>query len=167
MEEIFKWLSVNSPVVILSLAGAFFVLLIVFLITITRLKKATKKYKVLVDGVKGENLEEKILENSKKLQQVLFEMNIFRERLEVVEDVSKKSIQKVGLLRFDAFDDTGGELSYALALLDKENNGVVISSIFGRDDARTYCKYINRGKSKHPLSAEEQKVIRNALGFVD
>jgi hypothetical protein len=166
VEELGKWITINSPVIILSLAIVVLVLLLIFLITIARLRKATKKYKVLVEGVKGENLEESILENSKKLQQVLFEMNIFRERLEVVEDVSKKCIQKVGLLRFDAFENTGGELSYALALLDKENNGVVVSSIFGRDDARTYCKYINKGKSKYPLSVEEEKAIRKALGFV-
>lgn len=167
MESIFNWISINIPLIILLLFAIFLILLVVFLVTIARLKKTARQYKALVEGMKGKNLEEIILENGKKLQQVLFEMNIFRDRLEVVEEVSEKSIQKVGLLRFDAFEDTGGELSYALALLDKENNGIVVSSIFGRDDARTYCKYINSGKSKHPLSAEEQKAIRKALGLVE
>lgn len=167
MESIFNWISTNFPLIILLLLAISLILLVVFFVTIARLKKTAQKYKALVEGMEGKNLEEIILENGKKLQQVLFEMNIFRDRLEVVEEIGEKSIQKVGLLRFDAFDDTGGELSYALALLNKANNGIVVSSIFGRDDARTYCKYVSGGKSKHPLSAEEQKAIRNALGLVD
>ncbi|MDD2212379.1 MAG: DUF4446 family protein [Clostridia bacterium] len=167
MVSIFNWISANLPIIILSLAGILLILLAIFLVMIRRLGKTTRKYKALIEGAEGKNLEEIVLENGKKLQQVLFEMNIFREKLEVVADISKKSIQKVGLLRFDAFEDTGGELSYALALLNNENNGIVISSIFGRDDARTYCKYVNGGKSKHPLSKEEEKAIRQAFGLVE
>lgn len=162
-----KWVELNMPTVVIALGVALLVLLLIFCVTLFFLRKATKRYKILVKGVRRGNLEEKILENSKKLQQVLFEMNIFRERIEVAEDVSRKCLQKVGLFRFDAFEDIGGELSYALALLDQENSGVIISSIFGRDDARTYCKYITKGKAPHAFSAEEEKALRNALGFVE
>lgn len=167
LEELGKWMMANFPVIVLVLLAVVFVLLITFVILVIYLRKTTKRYKALMKGVQGQNLEEGIWANEKKLQQVFFEMNVFRERLEVVEEIAQKSIQKVGLLRFDAFEDTGGELSYALALLDKNNSGVVVSSIFGRDDARTYCKYIVKGKAKQPLSAEEEKAIRKSLGLVE
>lgn len=167
MEDIFNWFTINLPVIIMVLTGLFFIMLIVFFITLRRLKKTAQRYKTFVEGAKGQNLEQIILDNTNSLRQVLFEMNIFRDRLEVVEEISEKSIQKVGLLRFDAFEDIGGEMSYAFALLNKNNDGIVMSSIFGRDEARTYCKYLNGGKSKHTLSEEEQKVIRQALGLTE
>lgn len=167
MEGIFNWISANSPIIILLMTAIFLIILFVFLITIRKLNKTAQKYNTFMAGTEGDNLEKIILDNTKTLRQVLFEMNIFRERLEVVEDVSEKSIQKVGLLRFDAFEDMGGQLSYAVALLNKANDGVIISSIFGRDEARTYCKYVQGGKSKHTLSNEEQKAIRQALGLLE
>ncbi|MGI6145041.1 MAG: DUF4446 family protein [Peptococcia bacterium] len=167
MADVFAWIAANSAVIILSLTALVFILLLIFLFTLRRLNKTAKKYQTLVEGAEQKNLEQIILDNTKALRQVMFELNIFRERLEVVEEISEKSIQKVGLQRFDAFDDIGGEMSYAVAFLNKNNDGVIISSIFARDDARTYCKPVQAGKSQHALSPDEQKAIRRALGFTE
>lgn len=72
-------------------------------------------------------------------------------------------LQRVGMVRFNAFDDIGGEQSFALALLDANNNGVVISSLYGRQDARLYAKGIVNGEGERPLSTEEQQALSNAL----
>lgn len=68
-------------------------------------------------------------------------------------------IQKVGLVRFNAFTDIGGDQSFALALLDGKNKGIVISSLYGRNEARVYAKPVESGKSAYPLSEEEQKAL--------
>lgn len=167
MENLWLLLTANAPLLMLITLGVALLLLIVFIITFAALRRTTKKYKLLVANVSGENLEKCILKNNKKLEQVLFEMNIFRERLEYMESLTHKCVQKVGLYRFDAFPDTGGKLSFALALLDHNDQGVVVSSIFGRDDARVYCKAVQQGKAKQQLSIEEEKAIRRALGFVE
>jgi uncharacterized protein YoxC len=167
MADIFAWITANSPVISLALAALAFILLLVFLLTIRRLNKTAKRYKMLVEGAEQKNLEQIILDNTKTLRQVTFELNIFREKLEALEEISEKSIQKIGLQRFNAFEDIGGEMSYAVAFLNKNNDGVVISSIFARDEARTYCKYVNGGKSQYTLSVDEQKAIRRALGFTE
>jgi len=73
-------------------------------------------------------------------------------------------VRRVGLVRFNAFPDCGGELSFALALLDDELNGVVVSSLAGRDDSRVYAKPIQAGRSPYPLSREEQEAINCAAG---
>jgi hypothetical protein len=74
------------------------------------------------------------------------------------------SVRRVGLLRYDAFEDVGGRLSFSCALLDERGNGVVLTSINGRQETRVYAKPVNGGASSHNLSLEEEEAIRRALG---
>jgi hypothetical protein len=80
-----------------------------------------------------------------------------------LEGLSQRSIQKVGVIRFNPFADTGGDQSFAIALLDADGNGVVLSSLHGRADTRIFAKQVQAGRSKHALSDEEQDAIRKAL----
>ena len=73
------------------------------------------------------------------------------------------SIHKIGFLRFNPFPDMGGDYSFAAALLDRDNNGIVLSSLTMREGARLYAKEINKGVSPSPLSAEEKKVLESAM----
>ncbi|HEX6399342.1 MAG TPA: DUF4446 family protein [Actinomycetota bacterium] len=74
------------------------------------------------------------------------------------------SVRRVGLLRYDAFEDVGGRLSFSCALLDEQGNGVVLTSINGRQETRVYAKPVSGGGSSHNLSMEEEEAIRRALG---
>jgi hypothetical protein len=74
------------------------------------------------------------------------------------------SIRKVALLRYDAFEDVGGRLSFSCALLDDQGTGVVLTSINGRQETRVYAKPVTQGASSHNLSLEEEEAIRRALG---
>ncbi len=74
------------------------------------------------------------------------------------------AVQRVALIRYDAFEDVGGRLSFTCALLDELGNGVVVTSINGRQDTRVYAKPVSRGTSDHNLSEEEVEAIREALG---
>ena len=73
------------------------------------------------------------------------------------------SVRRVGLLRYDAFEDVGGRLSFSCALLDEHGTGVVLTSINGRQETRVYAKPVNGGTSSHNLSLEEEEAIRRAL----
>lgn len=74
-----------------------------------------------------------------------------------------KCIKKVGLNRYDAFGNTKNKLSFALALLDRDNNGIVINSIYGQDNSNVYAKPIKDGKSEYNLSDEEKEAIDIAI----
>lgn len=74
------------------------------------------------------------------------------------------AVQHVGVVRFDAFEDMGGRLSFSAALLDGRGDGVVITSINGRQDTRCYAKRVENGTSIHNLSDEEEQAIREAMG---
>jgi hypothetical protein len=73
------------------------------------------------------------------------------------------AVRRVGLVRYDAFEDVGGRLSFSCALLDARGNGVVVTSINGRQDTRVYAKPIVEGRSHYNLSIEEEEAIRQAL----
>ncbi|HTV91557.1 MAG TPA: DUF4446 family protein [Verrucomicrobiae bacterium] len=79
-----------------------------------------------------------------------------------LEALARTDVSRVGFVRYDAFEDTGSELSYALALLNREGDGVVISSIYSRTDTRTYGKAVNRYKPAVNASGEELRAIELA-----
>lgn len=74
------------------------------------------------------------------------------------------SVRNVALLRYDAFEDVGGRLSFSCALLDEHGDGVVLTSINGRQETRVYAKQVTQGTSSHNLSLEEEEAIRRAMG---
>src|SRR5205823_5030657 len=88
------------------------------------------------------------------------EMAGLREVTMALQDAVARAVQRVGLVRFDAFEDLGGMLSFAVAMLDKEGSGVVLSSINGRNETRIYAKPVEHGASRIDLSGDEEEAIR-------
>ena len=84
------------------------------------------------------------------------------EQVSELEALARTDLSRVGFVRYDAFEDTGSELSYALALLNRDGDGVVISSIYSRTDTRTYGKAVNRYKPAVNASEEELRAIERA-----
>ena len=80
-----------------------------------------------------------------------------------LEHLSQRTIQKVAVIRYNPFSDTGGDQSFAIALLDSLGNGVVVSSLHSRTDTRVFAKPVQSGRSKFQLSDEEQDAIKKAL----
>ena len=80
-----------------------------------------------------------------------------------LEQITHRTIQRVGLVRYNPFADTGGDQSFAIALLDSQGNGIVVSSLHSRTDTRVFAKPVQRGASRYQLSDEEQDAIRKAL----
>jgi uncharacterized SAM-binding protein YcdF (DUF218 family) len=80
-----------------------------------------------------------------------------------LETAARRALQKVGVVRFNPFQDSGGDQSFAIALLDQGGSGVVVSSLHGRSEMRIFAKKVTNGRSTHSLSDEEQQAIREAL----
>jgi len=94
------------------------------------------------------NLEERLKKTDKKLQ--------------ILEKNSKFFLQKVGIIRFNPFPEVGGNQSFSIALLDNNNDGLVITSLYSREENRVYGKPIKRGESTYHLSKEEKEAIKKA-----
>ncbi len=88
-------------------------------------------------------------------------------RLKVLEAISQISVQKIGFLRFNPFSETGGENSFSLTILDRNNNGIIISSLYTREGGRVYGKSVEKGTPKYPLSEEEQASLEQAMGTIE
>jgi hypothetical protein len=95
-----------------------------------------------------------------RLEQAVRALNATDKQQQVLVD---GSVRHVSLLRFDAFEDVGGRLSFSCALLDEHGTGVVLTSINGRQETRVYAKPVSEGSSSYNLSAEESEAIRQAL----
>ncbi len=85
------------------------------------------------------------------------------EKTNKLEQISQRTFQKIGIIRFNPFAGVGGDQSFSIALLDFQDNGFVITSQYGRDFNRIYAKPIENGKSKYSLSQEERKAIGQAI----
>ncbi len=84
-------------------------------------------------------------------------------RLFAAEEIARVTVQKVGFLRFNPFQDTGGDNSFIIALLDAEDNGFILSSLYMREGTRLYAKAVERGSVRSPLSDEEQEVLNETM----
>jgi len=122
-----------------------------------------KRLRRLIGDGEGLGLDELLDKQFGRLDTVAERVEALNRLLHDLEAVSRQSIQKVGVVRFNPFADTGGDQSFAVALLDAQGNGVVLSSLHGRADTRIFAKHVQAGRSKHALSDEEQDAIRKAL----
>ncbi|MBI2617316.1 DUF4446 family protein [Candidatus Gottesmanbacteria bacterium] len=130
--------------------------------------RVKRHYDQLVKGSKKETLSEvldRILQELDKNKRVSSDLDA---KLDEIVVAGRSNIQKVGILRFNPFADTGGDQSFILALLDGEDNGIVLTSLHGRGMTRWYAKNVVGGKGEdHQLSSEEQKAIRDAVSLHD
>lgn len=141
-----------------ALVLAFVVLLVMLVQTRTKLTKLQKKYDFFTKGSEM-NIDDVLTKTIIELQQTQEELAALNQRHDALRNQVRGCIQKVKIDRYDAYDLMGGELSYSLVLADEDNNGVVMSSIYGRDDNRCYAKEITGGKSKYPFADEEKKLV--------
>ena len=156
---------------VLYVIGAVLVLLLAFLsvqllILRSRLKRIEKKYKYFMNGEDGGSLELRLSTEVRELREMVTSSENMLHQQELLATMQLSSFQKVGLLRYDAFDDTGDKLSFSLTLLDGKNNGFILSSLAGHDSSRIYAKKIINGQCKEALSAEEAESINMALETV-
>ncbi|MDP3710711.1 MAG: DUF4446 family protein [bacterium] len=145
----------------------FFILIGLFALTSAffsvRLKTLNKKFKFLLgegSGLENPDIQQELIRRVAKTEIKLEELE---PRLETVEAISKISIQKTGFLRFNPFPGTGGDNSFVVVILDKEDNGFLLSSLYTREGVRIYAKQIYKGRPKHALSEEEMRVLEETI----
>lgn len=163
MQQFFYFFNTYADYITLVMLGLFILALILFSIVIVRLNKVKKQYDVLLRGMENKNLEDIILTNAQTINKMQNQFEENKKLLELIGQDMHTCIKRINLKRYNAFDGVGGEQSFSLALLDENGTGIVISSIHGRDDARTYAKTIINGKSSYHLSDEERIVVQNAI----
>ncbi len=143
----------------------FFLIVVLFLMNISnkaKIKKLKNKYNKFMNGLGDVSIEELLEDCINKVNNVQGKNKDIEYQLNTIKRNMYYCVQKVGIVRYNAFDDVGSDLCFSIALLDNNDDGVVISSLYARDSSSTYAKPVSRGKSRYALSAEEIKAIDDA-----
>lgn len=121
------------------------------------------KFSQLLNTNSSQNVEEMLLEHLKERQELRKHIEQLDERVITLERKIQKSKRHVGLVRYDAFADIGGNQSFTLAVYDDNGDGAILSSIVGRADNKVYGKHLTNGKTGHSMTEEEQAAILDAV----
>jgi hypothetical protein len=136
---------------LLGLAGAVFLL--------ARQQRLLGQYQHLMTGTSGGNLESMLNEHVREVRQTGARVEAVDKLARRLEKEAYHSLQHLGVVRFNPFHDTGSDQSFALALADGHGNGVVLSSLHGRDMTRVYAKPLSGWQSSYPLTDEEKEAV--------
>lgn len=153
----------NLALAIGVLAALVLLLLIAFAVQSARLGRAVRIYRELVRDQDGGTLHDRLVGSAEQAIRATDRMNEMEAMHAVIEQRTRRSLQHIGLVRFNPFDDTGSDQSFAIALLDDQRDGIVISSLHGRANTRLYAKPVAAGASPHNLSDEESQAIKVAV----
>ena len=152
----------NNVIIIILMILIFFVLIWNIILSV-RLRSLSTKYKKFMRGSTGKNFESMLLDHIKDIEEAVERVNIINEDLINVKNQMDKCIQKCNIIRYNAFSDTGSDLSFSIAMLDNFNDGFIITGIYGRNESIAYAKPITKGTSVYPLSVEEEMVLNRSL----
>lgn len=135
------------------------VFLIISMVISSNLKE---RYRKLVRGTDGKQIESILFEHMEKVEGVYGRINQMESQIDVFNNRLSFCVQKMGIIRYNAFDDTGSDLSYSIAILDENNNGIILTGIYGRVETVSYAKPVKDGVSNYNLSVEEMQALERA-----
>jgi hypothetical protein len=130
---------------------------------IIRTNKIMRKYKRLMRGVDNKNLEIMLNQHLDSVEACKKRVNELDASYSALSKRLRRSIQNIGVIRYNAFDGMGSDQSFSLALLDENGDGFVLTNLYGRSTSTTFAKPIKGMKSAYPLSDEEKKAIEEAF----
>lgn len=150
--------------IVAALAVLIVLLILVSLLLLRRTRALSRRLADLTRGDDGQSLEALVGSHLSRIDDVLRELDRLEAREAVIERDLGRTLGRVGLVRYNPFDETGGNLSFALAVLDAHGDGFVVSSLHARQGTRVYAKALRVGRSETALSGEEEEAVRRALG---
>ena len=161
--KLFEQFRIDIGYVVIGMAAIIVILFILLLVTMIKDANTRKKYKVFMDGENGKNLEKAIMDKFAAIDESSADAKEIHAQLENIDGRLIKAYQKVGLVKYDAFKEIGGQLSFVLVLLTAENDGFLLNSMHStHEGCYTYTKEIVNGESFVILSEEEQQALEEA-----
>lgn len=155
-ESIQPWIGMATIVLVIAL-------LVYCVILHIRLGSLKKKYDFFMQGDNGASLERKLSVEVSEIRDAAKGLETMLTEQAAIRNIQSNTIQKIGFIKYNAFENIGNDLSFALTLLDGNNNGICLSSIYGRNESRVFSKPIYHGRASVALSQEEQDSLNEAL----
>ena len=165
MSSIFDSLGIDPGIIIILLLILTIVLTVNVFSSKMRLSRLERKYKMFMKGSDAQSLEKVFVRKFAQIDRLYEAKEDHEHDISFIKHHLESMFSKYGVEKYDAFDDVGGKLSFALALLDQDNSGVILNAVHSRDNCFLYLKEIVKGESYVMLSQEELEALRKAVNF--
>lgn len=158
-----EWTGISLDIFVLGLAALVLILIIVMIVNSVKMTKLKKRYNQFLSGKDAQSLEDTLVQRLDQIDDLLKSDEDTKNKVQMVLDHLDATYQKVGLVKYDAFNEMGGKLSFSLALLNRKNDGFIINAMHSREGCYTYIKEIINGNSIILLGEEEKEALEMAL----
>jgi hypothetical protein len=158
-----EWTGISLDIFVLGLAALVLILIIVMIVNSVKMTKLKKRYNQFLSGKDAQSLEDTLVQRLNQIDDLLKSDEDTKNKVQMVLDHLDATYQKVGLIKYDAFNEMGGKLSFSLALLNRKNDGFIINAMHSREGCYTYIKEIINGNSIILLGEEEKEALEMAL----
>ena len=167
MSNIFSSMGIDPGIIIIILMITTIGLIGVIMYLYRTVQKIDERYKAFMKGEDGKTLERSFMRKFNQIEKMNDITTTLTEDIKKLEDVKNRSLIKYGIVKYDAFDDVGGKLSFSLALLDQTDTGFVLNAIHSKENCFLYIKEVMKGESYIILSDEEVQALRIARKYGD
>lgn len=164
MNGIFGKIGIDVGIVVIALIVIILGLVIFIMKLQLQVDRLNRKYRAFMRGSEGQSLEKMIQRKLNQLDRVQEINEDHGDLIRQIKSVQDNSMNKYGVVKYDAFDDVGGKLSFAFAMLNRDDTGIVLNAVHSRDNCFLYIKEIMKGESYIMLSEEEIEALRIAKG---
>lgn len=152
-------LGFDSDYIIIGLTVVVIILLILYIVNIVQINKLKKNYKIFMSGKNAKSLEDTLIKRLNQVDTLIAANSANEKSIKKLFSNMKFTFQKIGLVKYDAFNEMGGKLSFSLALLNEADDGFVMNAVHSREGCYTYIKEIVNGNSIIVLAEEEQEAL--------
>ena len=160
-------LGIDSDYIIIALVVSTLILLGLCIVNLVQMKELKNRYKIFMSGNNAKSLENTLIERLDQIDGLLAANAENEKNIKQLFTNMKCTFQKVGLVKYDAFNEMGGKLSFTIALLNESNDGFVMNAVHSREGCYTYVKEIIAGNAIIMLSTEEKEALEMAKNSND
>lgn len=163
MESFFKDINNYTPYILIGMAIIMLLLFIIIIVLFKSISQLERRYRRLMRGASGKNIEDILNKRLNEVDRANENCEKALKHNEELEEKIKGCVQKVAIMRYRAFENVGSDLSFSIAILDGNNDGIILTGIYGREESTTYAKPVEKGISRYDLSEEEITVLNEAI----
>ena len=163
--NILNSLGIDPGIIVIIMMGIMIFVLLYMVRVSMKMTRFMKRYRIFMKGRDATSLEKAFAQKFIEVDKIVELNKIHANEIRRIKDVQSRTANKIGIVKYDAFPDVGGRLSFALAMLDESDSGFVLNAIHGREGCYTYIKEIVNGESYVVLGQEEKEALRQAVNY--
>jgi hypothetical protein len=163
--DILSSLGIDPGIIVIVMMGIMVFVLLYMVRVSMKMTRFMKRYRIFMKGKDAVSLEKAFAQKFLEVDKVVELNKIHANEIRRIKEIQSRTANKIGIVKYDAFPDVGGRLSFALAMLDESDSGFVLNAIHGREGCYTYIKEIVKGESYVVLGQEEKEALRQAVNY--